>query len=215
MALPLALCPWLPELTTKVDADGVLTPNSGGFVYTYVSGSSTPLECYTNPSAPLVAYANPFTLDADGQPLSGLIYVLPRAYKFIVQDSDHVVMHTYLYVNDVATTAAATSANVQAQGTTATGAGPYVVLSTDNTVIVNSATANYVVQLPPAANRGTPLVIKTRQNSVRVTPDGAETLDFVAAFYAMPAASSPQMPSIVLNSDGVSGWTIPNSHKLG
>lgn len=208
MTLPLPLAPWVEQRFLKIDSDtGLLVPNGGGFVATKIAGSSSDLTTYTNPTAPLVAQENPIELDSDGRPPSP-IYLLGRGYKFIVYDSDMVELYTIPLVEDSAFVALTTTANVQAEGTTATGAGPYVVLSTDNTVIVNSATANYVVQLPAAADRGTPLVVKTIQNSLRITPSGSEVIEGIAAFYQIPAAASPLMPTVTLISDGVSGWLI-------
>lgn len=215
MTLPLPLAPAFEQRYLKIDATtGLLTPNDGGFIFTTVAGSSTPLATYTNASSPLVAHTNPIELDSDGRPPSP-IYVLGRGYKFVVKDSNLVTLYTIDPVEDSAFVALTTTANVQAEGVTVT-VSPYTVAAGVNTVICNCATNPTVIQLPPAADRGTPIVIKNIRASVvvRVTPDGAETIDTVAAFYAVPAAVSPLMPSIVLNSNGVSAWTIPSSHGI-
>lgn len=214
MTLPLPLMPWAEQRFTRIDADtGLLIPNSGGFIATKVSGSSTDLAAYTNASPPLVAHTNPIELDSDGRPPSP-IFLLGRGYKFIVYDENMVELYTVDPVEDVGATFLSQQGAIQGTITTAT-TSPYIVLSTDATILVDSATNPFVVQLQAAADRGTSLTVKNVSAvTVEVTPEGAETIDTVAAAYEIPAASSPTMPSIVLNPDGVSGYTIPASHGI-
>lgn len=212
MTLPLCMCPWVSVQFFKPGDDAESSvPNSGGFVFTYIAGTTTDRLTYTNAQAPLVAHSNPIELDDQGRPPSSQIFLLAGGYTFEEQDSDGNVLRTYDYVADVAYTFMTELGTIQSEGTTAT-TSPYVVLSTDNTVQVDSATTPFIVQLPPAADRTFPLIIKNLSAAavVRVTPDGAETIDTVASYSTIPVAVSPYMPAITLLSDGVSNWVIQN-----
>lgn len=61
-------------------------PLSGGFVQTYVAGTSTPAATYTT-NAGNVAHQNPIQLGADGRPPSEIWLQTGIAYKFILTDS--------------------------------------------------------------------------------------------------------------------------------
>ena len=68
---------------------------TGGKLYTYAAGTTTPLPSYTT-SAGNVARTNPVVLDAAGRvPGGGQIWILPVAYKFILRDSNDVLIATY------------------------------------------------------------------------------------------------------------------------
>ncbi len=207
MPLPLPAMPWLPQFFKTGLTATSSVPNSGGFVFTYIVGSTTPKTCYQNASAPLTAHSNPIELDDQGRPPSFQIF-LDGAYTVEEQDSDGNVLRTYEYVADPAYIFMSTLGTIQATGTTATSS-PYTVQDTDNLVIVDSVDANFVVQFPPAADRTFPLIVKNVSAvAVRCTPDGAETLEGLAAYYVLPAASSPLMPTATWISDGVSAWWI-------
>jgi len=68
---------------------------TGGKLYTYQAGTTTPQVTYTT-SAGNVARTNPVVLDAAGRvPDSGEIWILPVSYKFILRDSNDVLIATY------------------------------------------------------------------------------------------------------------------------
>ena len=68
---------------------------SGGKLYTYAAGTTTPLPSYTT-SAGNVARTNPVVLDAAGRvPGSGEIWITSAAYKFVLTDSTDVLIATY------------------------------------------------------------------------------------------------------------------------
>jgi hypothetical protein len=206
VSFPAPLLPWVEYRFLKVTAAG-LVPNDGGFVYFYAAGTSTPQDTFSD-SDLVTANPNPIELDTDGR-APDPIFLSPTAYKVEVQDADGVTLYTVDDVSDPAWTALATSGNVQAEGTTAT-TSPYVVTATDNLIIVSSFTTPFVIQLPAAADRGTPLVIKNISSpvTIRVTPDGADTVESIAAYYEIPPATSPLMPTATFISDGVSAWWI-------
>jgi hypothetical protein len=68
---------------------------TGGKLYTYLAGTTTPATTYTT-NAGNVARTNPVVLDAAGRvPDGGEIWILPISYKFILRDSNNVLIATY------------------------------------------------------------------------------------------------------------------------
>lgn len=68
---------------------------TGGKLYTYAAGTTTPLVSYTT-SAGNVARTNPVVLDAAGRvPSGGQIWITSAAYKFVLTDSTDVLIATY------------------------------------------------------------------------------------------------------------------------
>jgi len=68
---------------------------TGGKLYTYQAGTTTPQTTYTT-SAGNVARTNPVVLDAAGRvPDGGEIWILPVSYKFVLKDSNDVLIATY------------------------------------------------------------------------------------------------------------------------
>lgn len=71
------------------------TPLAGGLLYTYVAGTTTPETTYTT-SAGNVANANPVVLNSAGRVPSGEIWLtVGVSYKFVLKDSDNVLIGTY------------------------------------------------------------------------------------------------------------------------
>lgn len=80
-------------------------PLVGGKIYTYQAGTSTPLATYVDQTE-ATPNANPTILDANGE---ASIWLGSNAYKFVLTDSNDVVMWTsdvVSYLNDGAVTAA-------------------------------------------------------------------------------------------------------------
>jgi hypothetical protein len=68
---------------------------TGGKLYTYLAGTTTPATTYTT-SAGTTARTNPIVLDSAGRvPSSGEIWISPISYKFILKDSNDVLIGTY------------------------------------------------------------------------------------------------------------------------
>ena len=68
---------------------------TGGKLYTYLAGTTTPATSYTT-SAGTVARTNPVVLDSAGRvPSGGEIWLSPVAYKFILKDSNEILIATY------------------------------------------------------------------------------------------------------------------------
>jgi hypothetical protein len=69
-------------------------PLSGGKIYTYEAGTTTPLATYTS-STGVTAHTNPIILDAAGRVPGGEIWVQLRLYKFVLRTSADVLIATY------------------------------------------------------------------------------------------------------------------------
>ena len=69
-------------------------PLSGGKLYSYQAGSSTPLATYTTVSG-TIANANPIILGTDGRAPNEIWLTFGYNYKFILQDSAGATIATY------------------------------------------------------------------------------------------------------------------------
>ena len=70
-------------------------PLTGGKIFTYEAGTSTPLATYTSSSGN-TAHTNPIVLDAAGRvPSGGEIWNALRLYKFVLKTSADVTIATY------------------------------------------------------------------------------------------------------------------------
>lgn len=75
-------------------------PLSGGLIYTYAAGTTTPLTTYTS-SLGTVANTNPIVLDSTGR-VSGEIWIINgSSYKFVIKDSNAVTIGTYDNISGV------------------------------------------------------------------------------------------------------------------
>jgi hypothetical protein len=71
-------------------------PLSGGKIYTYEAGTTTPLATYTS-STGVTAHTNPIVLNSGGRvPSGGEIWVLVQTlYKFVLETNTGVLIATY------------------------------------------------------------------------------------------------------------------------
>jgi len=67
---------------------------SGGKIYTYAAGTTTPKTTYTT-SAGNIAHLNPIILDSAGRVPGGEIWLLATTYKFVLNTSTDVLIATY------------------------------------------------------------------------------------------------------------------------
>jgi hypothetical protein len=67
-------------------------PLSGGLIYTYTAGTTTPSTTYTS-SQGNVANTNPIVLDSAGRPPSE-IWLAPSPYKFVLKTSTGITIWT-------------------------------------------------------------------------------------------------------------------------
>lgn len=74
------------------DNNGVIL--TGGKIFTYEAGTTTPLATYTS-STGNTAHTNPIILDAAGRVPGGEIWNALRLYKFVLKTSADVTLATY------------------------------------------------------------------------------------------------------------------------
>jgi len=76
-----------------LDNNGLIL--SGGKIYTYNAGTTTPLATYTN-NLGNVAQTNPIILNSSGRISTGELWLLNGfGYKFVVEDANNVLIGTY------------------------------------------------------------------------------------------------------------------------
>lgn len=93
------------------DNNGV--PLSGGLIYTYTAGTTTPQATYTT-SAGSIANSNPIVLNASGRTADEIWLTAGVAYKFVLKDSLGVTIGTYdniSGINDVSALAGPTGSS--------------------------------------------------------------------------------------------------------
>lgn len=75
-------------------------PLSGGKIYTYAAGTTTPLTTYTDYTGN-TANANPIVLDAAGRPPEEVWLTYGDAYKFVLKDSNDTLVGTYDHIDGI------------------------------------------------------------------------------------------------------------------
>jgi hypothetical protein len=95
---------------------------SGGKLYTYAAGTSTPKATYTT-SAGNIAHANPIVLDSAGRVPGGEIWLTSGTYKFSVFTSESTLIATYDNISGIGAT------EYQVQNFTGTGSQTIFTLS--------------------------------------------------------------------------------------
>lgn len=89
------------------DNNGV--PLTGGLLYTYAAGSSTPLSSFTD-SAGTIANTNPIVLNTAGRTPSSVWLTYGSAYKMVLTDNANVQIWSIDNIQGIVTTEAATAA---------------------------------------------------------------------------------------------------------
>jgi len=95
---------------------------SGGKIYTYAAGTTTPKATYTT-SAGNIAHLNPIILDSAGRVPGGEIWLLASTYKFVLNTSTDVLIATYDNISGIG------AAEFQVQNFTGTGSQTVFTLS--------------------------------------------------------------------------------------
>jgi hypothetical protein len=102
------------------DNNGVIL--SGGKLYTYASGTTTPAVTYTSSSG-ATAHTNPIILNSAGRVSTGEIWLNPPPYKFLIKDSNDVLIGTYDNISGIG------AASYQVNNFTGTGSQTVFTLS--------------------------------------------------------------------------------------
>jgi hypothetical protein len=95
---------------------------SGGLLYTYVAGTTTPQVAYTT-SAGNVSHSNPIVLNSAGRVPTGEIWLIATPYKFSLFTSANTLIATYDNISGVG------AASYQVQNFTGTGSQTVFTLS--------------------------------------------------------------------------------------
>ena len=99
---------------------------TGGKLYTYAAGTTTPLPSYTT-SAGSTARTNPIVLNSAGRvPDGGEVWITSASYKFVLTDSTDVLIATYDNVFGIG------AASYQVQNFTGTGSQTVFTLSANS-----------------------------------------------------------------------------------
>lgn len=98
-------------------------PLTGGKLYTYAAGTTTPQATYTSSSG-VTAHTNPIILDSAGRVPGGEIWLSAPPYKFVLNTSADVLIATYDNISG------AGASEFQVQNFTGTGAQTVFTLST-------------------------------------------------------------------------------------
>lgn len=106
-------------------------PLTGGKLFTYAAGTTTPQASYTT-SQGNVAWTNPIVLDAAGRvPSGGEIWLsVGVSYKFVLKDSNDVLIATY---DNISSSPQSFTQNFTGNGTTTA----YTVLGNAQNVYIN------------------------------------------------------------------------------
>lgn len=109
-------------------------PLSGGKLYTYEAGTTTPLTTYTS-STGVTPHTNPIILDSAGRVPDGEIWLdYVRRYKFVVKTSADVLIATYDNIGGSFNTTSLL-ANFTGDGTQTVFTLPSIPASENNTQI--------------------------------------------------------------------------------
>lgn len=98
-------------------------PLSGGKLYTYAAGTTTPKTSYTSSSGS-TNHTNPIILDSAGRVPGGEIWISASPYKFVLNTSTDVLIATYDNVIGIG------AASYQVDNFTGTGLQTVFTLST-------------------------------------------------------------------------------------
>lgn len=211
--------PLLPSSVISVPiiqfADQEGAPLAAGKLYSYEAGTDTPAPLYTDVDL-TIPYDNPIILDTAGT-AGGPIYWLPQGYKFVITDSNDVVIETADDIEDVGYTFASIFGTVMTGGSKDVVSG-YTVTATDLLITVDSTGGDSpcVVQLPAVADRLQPLCIKNLGTEpLAVTPDGTDLIENGNVVFTVPAVTATAFPTIWLYPDPDNqSWWVTASYGL-
>jgi hypothetical protein len=95
---------------------------SGGKLYTYAAGTTTPAATFTSLSGN-TNHTNPIILDSAGRVPGGEIWLSASPYKFLIKDSNDVLIGTYDNISGIG------AASYQVDNFTGTGSQTIFTLS--------------------------------------------------------------------------------------
>ena len=132
------------------DANG--NPLSGGQLFTYVAGSSTPQATYTTNTGS-VQNANPIILGADGRPPQE-IWLTSGVYKFILQDANNITIFSLDNISGMASPLSTLNPGTTMWGGTAGGSANALSITTAVPVSTYSLGQLFTFQAGALPNTG-------------------------------------------------------------
>ena len=147
---------------------------SGGKLYTYAAGTTTPQTTYTT-SAGNVAHTNPIILDSAGRVPSGEIWLTENvAYKFLLKTSTEVLIGTYDDISGISVVNLPLSSNSVTYTPAGIGAVTRTVQTKLRETLISrndySTTSDFNTAV--AANPTIPSLDGTGNFNAKVTPTG-------------------------------------------
>ncbi len=211
MAIPLARQPVGVQRYIE-ESDG--SPLSLGYLLYFLEGSSTPEDVEADADGS-VSLGTRVDLDANGMATS--VFFHPLGYRLEVYNAQNVLQagQSCDTLEDVGAAFASNQGTFFAAGTKDASSG-YTATNDDFliTTDANDTTNPFILNLQPSAERTQPLTIKHQSAfALAVTPDGTETIEAVAAAYSVPAAASPNLPTVTLL-PVTNGYLISSSHGI-
>jgi hypothetical protein len=100
-------------------------PLTGGKLYSYAAGTTTPQVTYTSSSG-VTAHTNPIILDSAGRVPGGEVWLTAPPYKFVLNTSTDVLIATYDNISGIG------AASYQVQNFTGSGSQTVFTLSTSS-----------------------------------------------------------------------------------
>ncbi len=216
--IPGALIPFIPLYWPLADG----TPNSGGKIQFYITGTTTPKDTFAQADMdPASVNTNPVILGTNGRPLTplgapnGAIFLQPGGYDAIVYDADDVELYSVEGFEDIGQTFFASLGTLMSEGSKDVTDG-YQILPTDNTITLDTAASAVTVTLPLAADRtsvdsgnGFPLfILVDGANNGAIARTAPDTMNGLTADFSIGSSAGQQKPWVLALSDGVSNWIL-------
>jgi hypothetical protein len=147
---------------------------TGGKLYTYAAGTTTPLTTYTTPAGN-VANTNPIILDSAGRPPQEIWLSVIYSYKFLLKTSTDVLIATYDNIPGLPPPAVTNDASTiyYEQGNTVT-AGSFVI---GNTYMIASLETTNFVAIGAAFNSVGQVFVATGAGSGTGTAYTSQTVE--------------------------------------
>lgn len=198
-----------------IDVDG--NPRTGGKIYTYLAGTSTPTATYTT-EAGSTPHANPIILNSLGQTPNPIWITSGLSYKFVETDSADVVIRTTDNIDGVNDTTQTASEWFDS------GFTPTYISATSFSVAGDQTSTLQIGRRLKTTNTGG-AIYSTITNSVygsattvTVTNDSG-TLDagLSVVAYGLLSATNPSVPAIYVRTGlaTASGLTMSTARMLG